>query len=104
MTRFAVVLLIVLAGCYSVPPGGPSAPNTDTTTQAVVFERLAVAIESGEFSDSTQRAVTVITRALTEEHVKPPAGFDDALTPWLTNHEPTDAECKELAKQLRALK
>lgn len=90
----------LLAGCLQ-SGGKVSAP---TSPQAVVFERLAVAVESGEFSDSTQRAVKVIGKTLKAHGIKPPEGYDAALSPWLTNKKPTDAECREMAEKLRSLK
>lgn len=95
-------LLLAVAGCLDGAPGAKPAPVK--TPDAVVLDRLAVAVESGEFSDSSQRFVKVAGKTLKAHGVKPPAGYDAALTPWLTNHKPTKEECDTLAAKLRGMK
>lgn len=102
MNRFVLLLVICCAGCYSATPS--SKPASVATANAVVFERLAVAVERGEFCDSTQRFVKVAGATLNANRITPPKDYDAALTPWLNNHQPSDTECKEMAAKLRGMK
>jgi hypothetical protein len=62
-------------------------------------------VERGDFSDSTNRFVIVAGKTLKAHGVKAPAGYDEALTPWLKrNWEPSADECKAMAKALRGMK
>ncbi len=91
---------LLLAGCLD---GAPSKPDV-AQPQAVVFEQLAKAVESGEFSDSSQRFIKVAGKTLKAHGIKAPDGYDDALKPWMENHKPDDAENRAMAEKLRALK
>lgn len=104
MKRILLSIAILTAGCY-MPAGSQPAAKVETTTQAVVFEQLAVAVESGEFSDSSQRFVKCCGATLKAYSLKPPAGYDEALMPWLKrNFAPSDADNRAMAKALRGMK
>ena len=102
-----IVLTVAAGGCLS---GDTSTGKSDTapakadSLQAVVFEQLAKAVESGAFGDSTQRFVKVCGKTLKAKGVKPPPGYDEAFAPWLKNRQPTSDECSAMAAKLRNLK
>jgi hypothetical protein len=103
MNRLILTAAICFAGCGLIVQPGPAAKQEEST-QSVVFERLAVALENGEFCDSTHRFIKVAGRMLKQAELKAPAGYDDALMPWLDNHPPSDQESKDMAARMRAFK
>lgn len=91
MKRLAPIFILI-AGC-SLPDNSDSSkpkpsPNT-SEIQSAVFEELAQWVERGD-CESSQRLVKVAGKALHEAGVTPPAGYDDALAPYLKMNKPID--------------
>lgn len=105
MKKLVLSILLLAAGCYMPAGSTPAPPKAEQTSNAVVFEQLAVAVERGDYNDSTNRFCKVAARTLKAHGITPPAGYDDALMPWLKkNWEPSEADCSDMAKRLRSLK